>query len=52
MFLIQTLLDSLGVSSDWLQLVYGAILLFAIVLSSVLARSGRSVVAPAEPATA
>ena len=38
MFLIQTLLDSLGVSSNWVQLAYGAILLFAIVLSSALAR--------------
>jgi ribose transport system permease protein len=41
MFLIQTLLDSLSVSSNWLQLVYGAILLFAIVLSSALGRPLR-----------
>ena len=38
MFLIQTLLDSLNVSSNWLQLVYGAILLVALVLSSQLNR--------------
>ncbi len=37
MFLIQTLLDSLAVSDLWLQVVYGALLLLAIVLSSVLA---------------
>jgi len=48
MFLIQTLLDSLNVSSNWVQLIYGAILLFAIVLSSVLARPGRPTLAAAE----
>jgi ribose transport system permease protein len=48
MFLIQTLLDSLGVSSNWLQLVYGAILLFAVVLSSALARPGRQVLVASE----
>jgi ribose transport system permease protein len=48
MFLIQTLLDSLGVSSNWLQLVYGAILLFAIVLSSVLARPRQPALATVE----
>lgn len=37
MFLIQTLLDSLGVSSNWLQLVYGAILIVALVLSAQVA---------------
>lgn len=37
MFLIQTLLDSLAVSDLWLQLVYGALLIGAIVLSSTLA---------------
>jgi ribose transport system permease protein len=37
MFLIQTLLDSLAVSDLWLQLVYGALLIAAIVLSSTLA---------------
>lgn len=37
MFLIQTLLDSLAVSDLWLQLVYGALLIFAIVLSSTIA---------------
>lgn len=52
MFLIQTLLDSLSVSSNWLQLVYGAILLFAIVLSSVLARPGPGGVVAAEGAAA
>jgi ribose transport system permease protein len=36
MFLIQTLLDSLGVSNLWVQVVYGALLIFAIVLSSVV----------------
>ena len=36
-FLIQTLLDSLAVSDLWLQLVYGALLIGAIVLSSTLA---------------
>lgn len=43
MFLIQTLLDSLAVSSNWLALVYGAILLGAIVLSSQLGRPRREV---------
>ena len=38
MFLIQTLLDSLSVSSNWLQLIYGAILLGALIFSSQLAR--------------
>jgi ribose transport system permease protein len=52
MFLIQTLLDSLSVSSNWLQLVYGAILLFAIILSSVLARPGPRGVVAAEGAAA
>ena len=37
MYLIQTLLDSLAVSDLWLQLVYGALLIVAIVLSSTLA---------------
>jgi ribose transport system permease protein len=37
MFLIQTLLDSLGVNSNWLQLVYGAILIVALVLSAQVA---------------
>jgi ribose transport system permease protein len=41
MFLIQTLLGSLGVSSNWLQFVYGALLLFAVVVSSVLAAPGH-----------
>jgi ribose transport system permease protein len=36
MFLIQTLLDSLGVSNNWVQLVYGALLLGTIVLGSRL----------------
>ena len=36
MFLIQTLLDSLAVSDNWIQLAYGAILLVAIVSSSLL----------------
>lgn len=36
MYLIQTLLDSLAVSDLWLQVAYGALLLAAIVLSSVL----------------
>lgn len=34
MFLIQTLLDSLNVSSNWLQLIYGMILIVAVVLSA------------------
>lgn len=33
-YLIQALLDSLSVPDAWLQLVYGALLIFAIVLSS------------------
>jgi ribose transport system permease protein len=37
MYLIQTLLDSLAVSDLWLQLVYGVLLIFAIVLSSAVA---------------
>jgi ribose transport system permease protein len=36
MFLIQTLLDSLEVSNLWLQVVYGSLLIFAIVLGSVV----------------
>jgi ribose transport system permease protein len=36
MFLTQTLLDSLEVSNLWLQVVYGALLIFAIVLGSVM----------------
>jgi ribose transport system permease protein len=42
-YLIQALLDSLGVSNAWLQLAYGLLLILAIVLSSeVLApRAGR-----------
>jgi ribose transport system permease protein len=35
-FLIQTLLDGLGVSTNWLQLVYGVVLIAAIVLGSLL----------------
>jgi ribose transport system permease protein len=42
MFLIQTLLDSLNVSSNWLQLIYGAILLVALVLSSQLGQGRRA----------
>ncbi|MBV9417394.1 MAG: hypothetical protein JO363_20585, partial [Solirubrobacterales bacterium] len=36
MYLIQTLLDSLAVSDLWLQVVYGTLLLLAIVLTSAL----------------
>jgi ribose transport system permease protein len=36
MFLIQTLLDSLAVSDLWLQVVYGTLLITAIVLSSTI----------------
>ncbi len=39
MYLIQSLLDSLAVSDLWLQVVYGALLLLAIVLGSALATS-------------
>jgi ribose transport system permease protein len=42
MFLIQTLLDSLNVSSNWLQLIYGAILIGALVLSSQLGQGRRT----------
>jgi ribose transport system permease protein len=35
-YLIQTLLDSLGVPDAWLQVVYGALLIVAIMLSSEL----------------
>jgi len=42
MFLIQTLLDSLTVSDLWLQVVYGALLLLAIVLGSVLSAPHRT----------
>lgn len=37
MYLIQALLDSLAVSDFWLQVVYGGLLLLAIVLGSALA---------------
>ncbi len=43
MFMIQTLLDALNVSSNWLQLIYGAILLAALVFSAVLAKESSSV---------
>jgi ribose transport system permease protein len=36
MFMIQTLLDSLAVNSNWLQVVYGAILIGGLVLGSYL----------------
>lgn len=36
MFMIQTLLDALNVSSNWLQLIFGAILVGALVFSAVL----------------
>jgi ribose transport system permease protein len=36
-FLIQTLLDAVGVSNLWLELVYGVLLIFAIVFSSTIA---------------
>lgn len=36
MFLTQTLLNSLEVSNLWLQVVYGALLIFAIVLGSIV----------------
>ena len=39
MFQIQTLLDSLNVANTWLSLFYGALLLAAVVLSSVMATS-------------
>jgi ribose transport system permease protein len=39
MFQIQTLLDSLDVANTWLSLFYGALLLAAVVLSSVMATS-------------
>jgi ribose transport system permease protein len=45
MFMIQTLLDSLAVNSNWLQVVYGVILIGALVLSSYL--SGGVRVSPA-----
>lgn len=41
MYLIQTLLDSLAVSDLWLQVVYGTLLLLAIVLTSVLSAPRR-----------
>jgi ribose transport system permease protein len=47
MFLIQTLLDSLNVPNTWLQVVYGSLLLFAVVLSSVLAAPRAMKVQPA-----
>jgi ribose transport system permease protein len=48
MFLIQTLLDSLEVSNLWLQVVYGSLLIFAIVLGSVVtAPRARGAEAPA-----
>jgi ribose transport system permease protein len=40
-FLIQNLLDSLHVSTLWLQVVYGGLLLFAVVLGSRLAAGGE-----------
>lgn len=42
MYLIQTLLDSLAVSDLWLQVVYGGLLLMAIVLSTVVGAPGAA----------
>lgn len=52
MFLIQTLLDSLSVSSNWLQLIYGAILIAALVLSARLGDARRAAPDAAEVAAA
>jgi ribose transport system permease protein len=41
-FLIQTLLDGIGVSTNWLQLVYGAVLIGSIVLGSLLNSAAAS----------
>lgn len=38
MYLAQTLLDSLGTSQVWLQVIYGALLILAIASSSQLSR--------------
>jgi ribose transport system permease protein len=45
-FLIQNLLDSLHVSTLWLQVVYGGLLLFAVILGARLAAPGRVREAP------
>jgi ribose transport system permease protein len=37
LFLIQTMLSSLKVSSLWIQVVYGAVLLFAVCANATLA---------------
>ncbi len=50
-FLIQTLIDSLNVNSNAPQLIYGAILIVAIVLSARLGRPGDPAV-PAETVSA
>lgn len=49
MFMIQTLLDSLNVSSNWLQLIYGAILIGALVLSAIPAGASRRANGDAAP---
>ena len=41
-FLIQTLLDGLGVNTNWLQLVYGAVLIGSIVVGSLLASAASA----------
>jgi ribose transport system permease protein len=54
MFMLQTLLDSLAVNSNWLQVAYGVILIGALVLSYYLSagpnRRPGSATAPAKPA--
>jgi ribose transport system permease protein len=51
MFMIQTLLDSLAVNSNWLQVVYGAILIGALVLGSYLSRARSDPAGPVELVT-
>ena len=51
MFMIQTLLDSLAVNSNWLQVVYGAILIGALVLGSYLSGGQKSSAEAVELAT-
>lgn len=51
-FLIQTLIDSLNVNSNAPQLIYGVILIVAIVLSARLGRVGAASTAETEPVAA
>jgi ribose transport system permease protein len=45
-YLIQVLLDSLGVSDNWLQIVYGVLLLVAIIMTSLVSAAAARKVLP------